>query len=499
VFLHDGRKYVTNWDGSQDEGDEDNDQVLLDFFGPFRGDGPEPTASDTRVIAINEGRLLDFLSAYRDQYPWLSAGLLGYFERQTELPAEWLAVVNLNLRALTVRGDGRESIVAQLLGRFADERIWEPCNSCSARSHCYARANGQMLRDPVLGPRAAERIRQTLDLVRLRRRLHITMRDLRSALAWSVAGNRTCDEIVRLVEDGDRERLLSGHLYNALFAASDKLLPPARSTEASEDRLLNIVGTLDVAKTATPDDDAKLWSVGVDALLPDLQGVERADRQLLRELRERLPLSARELADRRARADLRLLHSSLRRKLFLEREDPAWIVMLPYERLETFTSQLDGCDDSNRDDVVRAISFSEGLFSDAFSDLLAVRLAGETTGAERSFVTHAASDFMLTPLDRSANAAYVEYAPDTLRLAHREHPAFALDIDVDLFETLTRVLAGFTPSREELRGAWLNLRIFKEQVARLRTDSLLLSNDDRRFHRVTRIADEHVIEAREVS
>jgi serine/threonine protein kinase len=499
VLVYAGRKYVTNWDGSQDEGDEDNNRVLLEFFGPFSGEQPEPTASETRVIAINEGRLLDFLSAYRDQYPWLSAGLLAYFEQQTELPAEWLAVVNLNLRALTVRGHGRESIVAQLLGRFADQRIWEPCSACIARSHCYARANGQMLQDPVLGPRAGERIRQTLDLVRLRRRLHITMRDLRSALAWSVAGNRTCDEIVRLVEDGDRERLLSGHLYNALFAASDKLLPPARSTEASEDRLLNIVGTLDVAKTATPDDDAKLWSVGVDALLPDPHGVDRADRQLLRELRERLPLSARELADRRARADLRLLHSSLRRKLFLEREDPAWIKMLPYERLEAFTRQLDGCSDGDRDDVVRAISYSEGLFSDAFNDLLAVRLASETTGAERSFVTHAATDFRLAPLDRSSNAVYVEYAPDTLRLAYREHPALALDIDVDLFETLTRVLAGFTPSREELRGAWLNLRIFKEQVARLRTDSLLLSNDDRRFHRVTRIADEHVIEAREVS
>ncbi len=54
----------------------------------------------------------------------------------------------------------------------------------------------------------------------------------------SLAGNRTCDEIVALVENHDSEALLAGQLYNALFAASDKLAPPARAPEAVRDRLL---------------------------------------------------------------------------------------------------------------------------------------------------------------------------------------------------------------------------------------------------------------------
>lgn len=492
------RRFITNWDGSQDEGEEDNDQVLVDFFTPFEGPDPVPPDDETRVIAINEGRLLDFLSEYRGRFPWLSSALLAYFEEEAQAPAEWLGVVNLNLRALTTATDEGPSIVGQLLERFADQRLWEPCNSCVAAPHCYARANADALRNPVLGPRAAERIRQTFDLVRLRRRLHITMRDLRSALAWTVAGNRTCNEIVRMVEDGEREELLSGHLYNSLFAASNKLVPPAQAPEAIADRLLNIVGSLDVAKTAGPEDDARLWSMGVDALRADPPDVTRGDRQLLIELRERIPLSAKELTDRRARADLRLLHSSLRRKLFMEREDPSWLDMLPYERLDSFTRQLSQTEAAGRDAVVRSISQSEGLFNDKFDDFLAVRLAAESTRTERSFVTHPAASFELQPLDRSASAAYVEYAPDTLRLVHHEHPTLALDIDIDLFETLTRVLEGFTPSREELRGAWLNLRIFKDQIARLRTDSLLLSRDDRTFHRVVRTPDAGVIEMQEV-
>jgi hypothetical protein len=315
------------------------------------------------------------------------------------------------------------------------------------------------------------------------------MRDLRSALAWTVAGNLTCDEIVRLVEDNERERLLSGHLYNALFAASPRSNGSAQSPEAAADRVLRIVGTLDVARTASPADDARLWADGVEALMPDPPGLDRPDRQLLREFRERLPLSARELSDRRVRSDLRLLHSSLRRKLFLEREEPEWVGMLPYDRLERFMELLIDCSESDRDAVTRAISQSEGLFSDQFGDALAVRLASESSGAERSFATHPATDFVLAPLDRSDRARYVEYAPDSVRLQHKRHAALVLDIDLDLFETLSRVLAGFTPSREELRGTWLNLRIFKDQVARLGTDELLLSRDDRTFHHVRRSQD----------
>jgi hypothetical protein len=341
----------------------------------------------------------------------------------------------------------------------------------------------------VLGPRVAERIRVTLNLARLRRQLHITMRDLRSALAWTVAGNRTCDEIVRLAEDNDRERLLSGYLYNSLFAASGGPQTSNHSSEAAADRLLRIVGTLDVARTASPEDDARLWLEGVEALVPDPQGLERGDGQLLREFRERVPLSARELTDRRVRADLRLLHSSLRRKLFLEREEPEWVDMLPYDRLETFVRLLGECSESDRDDLTRAISQSDGLFSSEFQNVLAVRLASEVSGAERSFATHPANDFTLTPLNRAEQAHYVEYAPDSVLLQHKYQPALALEIDLDLYETLIRVLAGFTPSREELRGTWLNLRIFKDQVARLRTDELLLSRDDRTFHHVRRSGD----------
>jgi serine/threonine protein kinase len=479
-----GRRFVTNWDGSQDEEEADNDRVLAEFFAPFAGADPQAGEGETRIIAINEGRLLDFLAHRRDDFPWLSRVLLDFFTEQVNPPVSWLTVVNLNLRALTTTGDARGSIVGRLLERFADERLWEPCAGCSAFDHCYARSNAEVLRHPVLGKSMAERVRHTLEVARLRRRLHITMRDLRSALAFAVAGNRTCDEIVALVEGNDGKALLAGHTYNALFAGSAHLAAHDAVPGARQDRLLALVGTLDVARTADPADDGRLWTLGVDAIRPDPAGVERSDRLLLGELRERLPNGSADLADRQARADLRLLQASLRRKLYLEREDPGWLGMLPYDRLDRFMRQLADCDDEERRRLVRAIANSEGLFNPAFQDVLAVRLAPETDGPARSFVTHDADDFVLESIDRSGTATYVEYAPDALRLRHVDRVELELEVDLDLYETLSRILDGFTPSREELRGAWLNLRIFKDQLAAFGADTLLLTLDDRRFFRV---------------
>ena len=63
--LPDGRSLRTNNDGSQDEGDRANDDVLLEFFAPFAdGAGQARARRETRLIAINTGRLVDFLTEH---------------------------------------------------------------------------------------------------------------------------------------------------------------------------------------------------------------------------------------------------------------------------------------------------------------------------------------------------------------------------------------------------------------------------------------------------
>ncbi len=64
-FNHRGMQFIANYDGSQDEGAERaNDQVLSEFFTIFGDTGFSSIGSATPVhlIAINEGRLVDFFS-----------------------------------------------------------------------------------------------------------------------------------------------------------------------------------------------------------------------------------------------------------------------------------------------------------------------------------------------------------------------------------------------------------------------------------------------------
>jgi serine/threonine protein kinase len=491
VIEHQGRRFETNWDGSQDEGRADNDAVLESFFSPFVGEDPSPAESETRLIAINEGRLLDFISHEdrRGTFPTLCRAFQQVLEGREHDAGDWLVVVNLNLRALTLSGDQDGSdIVSATLDRLSDGRLWEACERCAARQHCYASNNAALLRDPILGPRAKERIRQTLDLVRMRRRLHITMRDLRSCLAFVVAGNRPCDEIVALAEEGVADVLVAGQLPNALFgAAEDVALFGDQS--ATRDRLLAALAPIDVGRTADPAEDVRLWALGPDAL-PQVPDELRGQQTQLADLRA---TARAEQGTPEGTALTRFVHGSLRRTQFITRDGTGWTRMFPYRRLAEFQELLDtlatSTDLESRDRLARAISYSEGLFNDHFACDVGVRLAGENEGSDRSYVRHSARRFSLGLLDESKSARYVEYRPDTQILSFDGSSSIALEIDLDLYETLGRISDGFVPSREELRGAWLNLRVFKDLLARVPTDTLLLSLDDQTFFQISRADD----------
>ena len=138
--------WVTNWDGSQDENGLDNADVLDEFFGPFEGDRISPATNETYVIAINEGRLVDFLEEKASRFPELNKHVNNLFAGSPDKAPDWLVLVNLNRRVLTA--DGVNNLVAELLNRMSDERIWSPCSTCPAVDACPSHANAAVLRDP---------------------------------------------------------------------------------------------------------------------------------------------------------------------------------------------------------------------------------------------------------------------------------------------------------------------------------------------------------------
>ena len=190
------------------------------FFGPFEGDDNGGWPQDeTRIIAINEGRLVDFLTQHESRYRRLRkivlAGLAG------AAPEDGVATVNLNLRSVVASSPKwiePNSIFDRLLGRLTAAQFWEACTGCDLRDRCYAHHNARTLMDPVAGPKVAERLRALYAITHLRGRLHVTMRDLRSAFAFTLAGTLDCDQIHALYETpgaDSRREILNGFYFNA--------------------------------------------------------------------------------------------------------------------------------------------------------------------------------------------------------------------------------------------------------------------------------------------
>jgi hypothetical protein len=88
--------YETLYDGSQDFEGATNDSVLATFFKDFEGNSP-PTDHFTKIIAINEGKLRDFLLG-KSQYKWLSEQVRRHLASEGSNADDPLIFVNLNSR-----------------------------------------------------------------------------------------------------------------------------------------------------------------------------------------------------------------------------------------------------------------------------------------------------------------------------------------------------------------------------------------------------------------
>ena len=106
-------------------------------------------------------------------------------------PEGGIAVINLNLRSVVAEPEeGQPSILERLIARMTQQEYWQACEKCDLKGKCYAYHNARTFQDRVAGPKVIERLKTLYTITHLRGRLHITMRDLRSALAFMLVGTQ---------------------------------------------------------------------------------------------------------------------------------------------------------------------------------------------------------------------------------------------------------------------------------------------------------------------
>lgn len=481
-----GRRFLSNYDGSQDEGDQKNDDVLRAFLAPFKGKSSSGWAAskETRLIAINEGRLVDFLESNRVDFEALAT--LVKEGLRTGEPAEGVAVVNLNLRSVVVDPQGFDnSILERLVNRMTHDKFWAPCHGCDLKERCYAFHNAQTIQDETAGKHVVERLKSLYAITHLRGRLHITLRDLRSALAYTLVGTRDCDEIHELYRTGQRNEIIQGFYFNSW-----------RGGDApNADRLLTLLSEVDVADADDPRLDRALDFVSPteDRTLFRFEQRGHYDREILRSLYDELPRDVSgKVNTHRAEAHRRFI-AMARRRAFFERRDTGWRAMLPYKTADDLLAVVRGDrrPDGLLEPLLVAINRGEGLTRpERIGNNLALEVRRVDGGSVRSYRLYPRERFSLSLADQASRSRFVEHMPTGLVLRYQDKNLDAeLLVSLDVYEMLQRLNDGYRPSVEEERGYYLSLAVFKNQLGSAPYQEVLLSTSGHDFYRVARQAD----------
>lgn len=502
-----GCTFRTLYDGSVELAGTSNQEMLASFFSEFAGDTP-PTSDTCLVVAMNEGKLIDFLSQ-TTQFRWLSITLLNHLQLDAALPED-IALVNLNLRSVVDASRAQtDSLFDQILDRYVAEEFWTSCDGCPARHRCPVKFNvdtfrlrstsglsekeAEAVQERNISARIARsRLKSIFQILHFRKRIHVTVRDLRSVLAFTLFGKQTCQQIEQELQQGDAD-FTDRYYYNAIFNGTEK------------DRILGLLCDFDVGLASLPMTDSRLsftrpgTSEFKQLFLrfehPGTLGRTESDIEDLRRLYDSRPMSPEERT-REGLASSRMYVASLRRKVFFEGDQPDESgqrkflpQLLPYDNIEEFMQFIDtGSNVSGhlKQSIVLAISCSESIYDEERGrENICIRTRHDADTTVKAFFTYPSKNFTLEVEKPPAQTEYVEYLPASIHLRHHEQP-IVLEVSLDLYEMLMRIRDGYIPAAGEMRAFFLNLLMFKKQLMSLPSEKLLLSGADYNIYQMSR-------------
>lgn len=485
-FTIQGVPFLSNYDGSQDEGKKDNDQVLQEFFAPFGGLFDMSQAAEGRILAINEGRLMEFLGdkSRRNDFGFMYEAVDRYFNERADadLP-NGMVVVNLNWRSVVAESNGGSSLLDQQLQRLVEPALWSVCENCSYKEKCIIRHNALSLGDPAAGADIRKRLAKLVESVHLRRQLHITIRDLRSTLSFLITRDYGCEDIPELLKKKDGRIEYAGLAYW-------NLIDNAADDSGNYDRLTELLRQIDVALVAKPGLDRDMHFSGA-ASLPLLEMAER-DSNYIEKI---LDAESKVFNHRDATTDdentierLQRHHRMLARRLFFEGRNTKSSFRLAHNHMDSFLGVLSGDPIDKKAAkrlLIKAISMSEGCRDPELARRNVCICASDTKDKRwRSYRLFPASEFEILVPGLGRLGHYLEHSPDRFILCHKTDKSISLEVNLDMYELMNFVATGFSPSMNDVQGRYIELVIFKNTLQHRPYRSIVITEDHREFYRV---------------
>ena len=473
-YIFNGRTYAANYDASESHNGKRADELLDEILAPLAGDTP-PKIPYTALLAINDGKLRGYFLQNRERYVWLATHALNLLKNPEAPTDPRIAFVDLKQRSVvgTTTDADKSDLFAQTLDKLLKNDGWLACDNCLSRSICSIKFNRDSLVDPIAGSTIQARMRALFQIVQLRRAKHLTMRDLRSTLAYIIAGTETCEEVHREREAGIWSTSATNRLY---FMAAFNL-------ENEGDETLRHLAEADPGIVPAPRFDRFLHfrrsghrKAEIAELLPPLT------------LRSDLPLQV--LTPLARPEDW---PEAMKRRAYFEGEEaifareatplPSPLTLLPYRHFLDF---LDAVSDRSsleilRDKLCEAISRANGI-SENTNGFLMVRTISDQKNDLTVFKRFPTNDF-ICDIVRPANPQ-VETLPNTLRLHRIGNDGASLLVSLDLFEILMRFNEGYCPGVEEQEPFVVHLAQFQNRLLTERADELLLLSSGRNLSRV---------------
>lgn len=502
-----GIAFESNYDGSQDEADKLNDDVLRSFFHPFDGLTDYTQSPAGRIIAINEGRLVDFLSTM-PELKALHDNIDSYFYKGGKvdlLPG--LMVINLNLRSVTARDENGESLLHSQIKKLTNPILWAKCESCPIKERCFIKYNVNTFQDGNAGDEVINRLEWLVRTIVYKRELHITMRDLRSFIAFMLTRDYSCEQVKLMLEHIKADQMRPEfywqfYYFNVtapeFFNRIDTYFP--FPTNESNDRLVQMLKETDIASVSLPAYDRDLYYKEKDEKNYLVFGERK--QPLLKEFNEvGIVVPSYELTDAekfllKARHQAFIRHqyfegcSDIKKFNFMKR--------LPYQNIKDFYDYLrNKTEEMNTrimHSIAKAISRSEGCVNNGaiIDDYMLLSCTHVNDPLSKSYRVFNIDDFYIAEEDNKHLVEYLEYESDSFIFRHKTEQFIQLTVSLDLFEMLQYINNGFSPSINDMQGKFIELQIFKNLLESKTYNEILVTKNNKKFF-VVRLNDDKTI------